>query len=133
MEKFLACLCVYYIASAILAAISRLLLAIPYFFIQFCTLHTSPFEGAWQQYDFPFRAAQSMLQHHTRTQNIHKFAFAESLLDATRPQRQAAMQAAAQTGKVVVAPALLLQKPELIARNRWLVAYTLVRNPHLSK
>jgi hypothetical protein len=137
LSNFLSGLSVYYITSALLAAVSRLVIAVPYFFYMFCRVHYSPFAGAWQRYDYPFRASQSLLQHHTRSQNAHMIGFAGALVQSTEPHRKSAM--AASEARLIAGEAVgatPLEAPRwhnhgARARNQWRVAYTLVANPEL--
>jgi hypothetical protein len=77
----------------VFGAVTRIVIASSFFFTRFSLVHDSPFSTWWQAYDFPFRAAQSLLQHHTRTQNALALAFGEILLDATKHRREALVDA----------------------------------------
>jgi hypothetical protein len=85
--------------------------------------------------DYPFRAAQSLLAYHTRTQNAIALGFAEALHTATKPQREATAAALAVATDAGLPPPME-RTPELLstrnlARNRWHLTYTLLRNPQL--
>lgn len=143
LSNFLNALSVYYITSALVAAVSRLIIALPYFFFLFCRVHYSPFDGGWQKYDYPYRASQSLLQHHTRTNNAHMITFAGALVQATEPHRAAAVAAAETQRALSDSEAIPLEdrdirspprwhRPGVLQRNRWQLAYTLVSNPELT-
>ena len=126
LSDFIFCLSIFHIFTGLLAAVTRLVMFIPIMFYQFCRLDENMFPEGWQSWDTPFRACQSLLQHHTRTTNPLAFAFAESLFEGTKSNRT--RYVAASHGDWVpdaTPPA------QVRARTRWHLTRTLINNPSL--
>jgi len=125
LSDFTFCLCVYYVFTGILAALTRIVMFVPFMFVAFCRLDRSMFPEGWQHWDTPHRAFQSTVQHHTRTTNPIAWVFAEQLFEANRTFR----------ARAVGDPATSTAPPPAArrARNRWQVARTLIANPKLQQ
>ena len=124
LTNFLICLAVYYVLSAVAAAIIRVLLYLPLFFVQFARLDDSPFPAYWQALDYPYRACQSMLCHHTRSTNAVATVFCEQLFTARRDARARALAGNYRDDCVEEAR-------HLRVRNRWHLSKLLLSNPCL--
>ena len=126
LSDFIFCLSIFHIFTGLLAAVTRLVMFIPIMFYQFCRLDQNMFPEGWQSWDTPFRACQSLLQHHTRTTNPLAFVFAEYLFEGTKPNRIQSVAAA----KGEWTPDAVLPSQQR-ARIRWHLAMTLINNPSL--
>jgi hypothetical protein len=126
LEDYVYCLSIYHAFTGILAAAQRIVFFVPFMFYHFCSLDVSMFPPRWQAYDAPYRAFQANLQHHTRTTNPLAFVFAEELFNANRRFRARSVANGGICDEDGGAPAARR------AVNRWWLAVTLARNPHLA-
>jgi len=126
LSDFIFCLSIFHIFTGLLASVTRLVMFIPIMFYRFCRLDQNMFPEGWQSWDTPFRACQSLLQHHTRTTNPLAFVFAEYLFEGTKPNRA---RSVAKANGVSTSDALLPSQQR--AHIRWHLAKTLINNPSL--
>lgn len=127
LTDFIFCLCAWYIINGIFAAVSRMALYLPFFFLSFCRLDSSPFPPYFQEYDVGYRSCQSLIAYHTRTQNPLVFCFAEHLFQSNGSFRARALNPAG-FGRFEEAE---VSKSSRRVRNKWHLATTLINNPSL--
>jgi hypothetical protein len=129
MTNFIACLCMWYIITGLMAALIRLVIYLPITFMRFCRLDITLVPPEWQRWDLAFRSCHALLAHHTRTTNPIQFSFCELLFDAQHDARRHLLNQTEPGAHEP--PSTPTTDASRRARTRWLLAKTLISNPSL--